>query len=79
MNNIPEVKLGVVAVSRDCFPITLSQSRRAAVCKACGEKGLEVLRGPDHRGERAGHAEGRGGSEGRGLQRPDGVFGQLRP
>ena len=42
MNNIPEVKLGVVAVSRDCFPITLSQSRRAAVCKACGEKGLEV-------------------------------------
>ena len=42
MNNIPEVKLGVVAVSRDCFPITLSQSRRAAVCKACGEKGIAV-------------------------------------
>ena len=27
-NNIPEVKLGIVAVSRDCFPIALSTSRR---------------------------------------------------
>ena len=25
MQNIPEVKLGIVAVSRDCFPITLSE------------------------------------------------------
>ncbi len=31
MNNIPEVKLGLVAVSRDCFPIGLSIARRAAV------------------------------------------------
>ena len=31
MNNIPEVKLGIVAVSRDCFPIGLSIARRAAV------------------------------------------------
>ena len=30
MNNIPEIKLGIVAVSRDCFPIALSQARRAA-------------------------------------------------
>ncbi len=41
MHNIPEVKLGIVAVSRDCFPITLSQRRRAEVtacfCKAGGE------------------------------------------
>ena len=29
--NIPEVKLGLIAVSRDCFPIELSQKRRAAV------------------------------------------------
>ncbi|MEA4888976.1 MAG: fucose isomerase [Clostridiaceae bacterium] len=28
MNNIPEVKLGLVAVSRDCFPKQLSRSRR---------------------------------------------------
>ncbi len=42
MNNIPQVKLGIVAVSRDCFPIGLSQSRRAAVVAACAKKGLEV-------------------------------------
>ena len=42
MNNIPQVKLGIVAVSRDCFPIGLSQSRRAAVVAACAQKGLEV-------------------------------------
>lgn len=35
--NIPEVKLGIVAVSRDCFPITLSISRREAIVKAYGE------------------------------------------
>ena len=29
--NIPEVKLGIVAVSRDCFPIGLSQARRKAI------------------------------------------------
>jgi len=31
MNNIPEVKLGLVAVSRDCFPAALSIRRREAV------------------------------------------------
>ena len=31
MNNIPEVELGIIAVSRDCFPIALSIRRRAAV------------------------------------------------
>ena len=31
MNNIPEVKLGLIAVSRDCFPIALSIRRREAV------------------------------------------------
>ena len=34
MNNIPEVKLGIVAVSRDCFPIALSISRREAIKNA---------------------------------------------
>lgn len=34
MNNIPVVKLGIVAVSRDCFPKTLSESRRIKVCQA---------------------------------------------
>ncbi len=34
MSNIPEVKLGIVAVSRDCFPIELSTRRRKAVVAA---------------------------------------------
>ena len=32
--NIPDVKLGLIAVSRDCFPRTLSEMRRANICKA---------------------------------------------
>ena len=36
MTNIPEVKLGLIAVSRDCFPIALSEKRRAAIVKTCG-------------------------------------------
>ena len=42
LQNIPEVKLGIVAVSRDCFPIQLSQTRRAAIVKACADKSLSV-------------------------------------
>ena len=38
MNNTPEVKVGVVAVSRDCFPETLSVNRRKALMKAYTEK-----------------------------------------
>ena len=34
--NIPEVKVGIIAVSRDCFPISLSIARREAVVKAFG-------------------------------------------
>ena len=34
LTNIPEVKLGIIAVSRDCFPIALSQSRRKAIVGA---------------------------------------------
>lgn len=41
-SNIPEVKLGIVAVSRDCFPITLSEKRRAALTAVCAKKGLNV-------------------------------------
>ncbi len=37
MYNIPNVKLGIIAVSRDCFPIALSTSRRQAIVKAYGE------------------------------------------
>ncbi len=38
MNNIPVVKLGIVAVSRDCFPESLSVSRRQALVKAYTDK-----------------------------------------
>ncbi len=34
--NIPEVKPGIIAVSRDCFPIALSEMRRANIVKAFG-------------------------------------------
>lgn len=32
--NIPEVKLGIIAVSRDCFFISLSENRRKAIVQA---------------------------------------------
>ena len=31
MNNIPKIKIGIVAVSRDCFPESLAVNRRKAV------------------------------------------------
>ena len=37
MTNIPEVKLGIIAVSRDCFPIALSTERRNRIAKVYGE------------------------------------------
>jgi L-fucose isomerase-like protein len=43
MNNIPEAKVGIVAVSRDCFPIELSQKRRAKVVEACRKNKLPVI------------------------------------
>ena len=35
--NSPQIKPGIIAVSRDCFPIGLSISRREAIVKAYGE------------------------------------------
>lgn len=43
MTNIPVVKLGLVAVSRDCFPIALSEKRRAAIAERCGQKRLDLV------------------------------------
>ena len=34
MNNMPKVKIGIVAVSRDCFPESLSVNRRKALVEA---------------------------------------------
>ena len=57
MVNIPEVKLGIVAVSRDCFPMSLSEGRRKAIvkdytetygdiyeCPVCIENELDMLK-----------------------------------
>ena len=38
MNNIPKVKVGIVAVSRDCFPESLSVNRRQALVAAYQKK-----------------------------------------
>ncbi|MBQ7971926.1 MAG: L-fucose/L-arabinose isomerase family protein [Lachnospiraceae bacterium] len=38
MNNTPKVKLGIVAVSRDCFPESLSVNRRKALVEAYAAK-----------------------------------------
>ena len=38
MNNMPEVKVGVVAVSRDCFPEELSVTRRQRLMEAYTKK-----------------------------------------
>ncbi len=43
MNNIPEVKLGIVAVSRDCFPITLSEKRRNELVSVYTKAGGEII------------------------------------
>ena len=52
MFNIPNVKLGIIAVSRDCFPIGLSISRREAIVKAYGEfaGGQQEVEKDAHRG-----------------------------
>lgn len=54
MKNLPDVKLGIIAVSRDCFPIELSVKRRTAVkaayrgelyeCPVVVENELDMLR-----------------------------------
>ena len=38
MNNLPQVKIGIVAVSRDCFPESLSVDRRKALVEAYKSK-----------------------------------------
>lgn len=42
MKNIPEIKLGLVAVSRDCFPIELSRTRKQKVLDECKKRNLLI-------------------------------------
>ncbi len=41
--NVPEVRVGLVAVSRDCFPEELSRTRRIRVAEACHRRELSVV------------------------------------
>ncbi len=43
MKNIPKVRMGIVAVSRDCFPIELSRRRRTEVVKAARAKKIPLI------------------------------------
>ena len=38
MNNVPQIKVGIVAVSRDCFPASLANERRKALVEAYKRK-----------------------------------------
>ena len=39
ITNVPEVKLGIIAVSRDCFVISLSERRRKAIVESFSQYG----------------------------------------
>ncbi len=43
MNNIPSIVMGIVAVSRDCFPQELSRKRRQMVVAACATRSIPVV------------------------------------
>ena len=42
MKNLPDSNLGIVAVSRDCFPVELSKSRQENVLKECAVKKIPL-------------------------------------
>ena len=44
LTNTPAVKLGVVGVSRDCFPLALTEKRLTALMAALGRAGLRAYR-----------------------------------
>jgi L-fucose isomerase-like protein len=42
LNNAPEVKLALVGVSRDCFPVELTRNRLKALAKSCRAEKLKI-------------------------------------
>ena len=42
MKNIPKINLGIVAVSRDCFPLELSKKRKEEVIVECKIKNIAI-------------------------------------
>ncbi|HLA41254.1 MAG TPA: fucose isomerase, partial [Candidatus Glassbacteria bacterium] len=43
MDNIPEIKAGIVAVSRDCFPRELSAARLKKLAAACKKRKIAAM------------------------------------
>ena len=43
MKNMPNVKMGLVGVSRDCFPVDLARRRLAALTGECRRLKLDVV------------------------------------
>jgi L-fucose isomerase-like protein len=43
MTNVPTITMGLLAVSRDCFPAELSRRRRATVAAECRTRGIPVV------------------------------------
>ena len=43
MQNMPEVKLALVGVSRNCFPLELTRARMAKVVQACQKTKIEII------------------------------------
>ena len=43
MRNIPEVKLALVGVSRNCFPAELTRARMTKVVQACKKAKVEII------------------------------------
>ena len=43
LENLPKVRLGLVAVSRDCFPASLSERRRHALAEAYARLGVRAF------------------------------------
>ena len=46
MKNIPQVKMGIIAVSRDCFPISLSEKRRKAIVAELKSRNVDIYECP---------------------------------
>ena len=42
MENMPKINLGIIAVSRDCFPVDLSRKRRKSVVTECKSKKIQI-------------------------------------
>jgi len=42
MENMPTINLGIIAVSRDCFPIELSRKRRKTIVTECKTKKVSI-------------------------------------